>query len=121
MGFEAIMMWIIAPVIATAAGGLGGWFFSRKRQRIDNIDAATDTFNKIIAQLRSELGIHAEEKDRNTGLIEKQSQQIKELTSEVHKLSKEVEGLRREKKENIILKKKIEKYESLLITHNIKY
>jgi len=121
MSTELIFIGIVSPVITAVVAGWLGWFFGRKRQKIDNIDAATDTFNKIIEQLRKEIGIYQREKDSSGELIKQQSQQIKELTGEVRRLSEEVEGLLRWKKENIALKKKIEKYEKLLTTNNIDY
>jgi len=120
-GLENILIWIISPVAGMVAGAWGGWFFGRKRQRIDTIDAATDTFNKIIQQLRSEVGIYQQEKDKHTELIRQQSQKINELADQVKKLSEEVECLRREKRENALLKKKIDKYTRLLDSHNIEY
>ena len=119
--FEIILAWVISPVISMVAGAWRGWFFGRKRQRVDTIDAATDTFNKIIEQLRKEIGIYQQEKDKHTELIQNQSRQIKDLADQVRKLSEEVEGLRREKRENALLKKKIDKYERLLDSHNIEY
>jgi len=141
-GFETVMMWVIAPVIAALAGGWGGWIFGRKKQRIDEIDAATGTFNKIIEQLRKEVEVliaeHAHSKElidqlrneietlinergHNRAVIEKQSKQIEELATEVRKLSAEVESLRADKKENVKLKNKIEKYEKLLDANNVDY
>ena len=118
---EIIITWIIGPLIGAVAGGFGGWIFGRKRQQIEIIDAATGTFNKIIEQLRKEVTVYVEEKNQNAELIRTQSKQIEELSIRVHKLSEEVESLRREKKENVYLRKKIEKYEKILVTHNIEF
>ena len=120
-GFETVMMWVIAPVIAALAGGWGGWIFGRKKQRIDEIDAATGTFNKIIEQLRKEVEVLIAERAHNRELIEKQSEQIKNLTEEVRKVSAEVERLRITQKEMGGLKRKVEKYEKLLTEHNIDF
>jgi len=119
--FETILMWIISPTVGMAAGAWGGWFFGRKRQRIDTIDAATDTFNKIIHQLRNEIGVYQQKNDEYAQQVQQQSQQIKELTDQVKKLSEEVESLRCEKKENALLKRKIDKYTKLLDINNIEY
>jgi len=120
-GHETVMMWIIAPVISAAAGALGGWLFGKRRQKIDDIDAATGTFNKIITQLRTEVQVLIKERELNWEIIDKQSQRLDDLASEVRKLSYEVENLHREKKENTNLKKKIEKYEKILTLHNIEF
>ena len=121
MSWETILMWVVAPVITSAIGAWLGYFFGRRRQKIDDIDAATATFNKIIKQLREEVETFVNEKGRNREIIENQSKQIRELTTEVQRLSKEVEALKADQKENVHLKKKISRYEKILVTHNIEF
>ena len=125
---EMILLYIIAPSVTIGLSVWGGWFFGRKKQRIETIDAATDTFNKIIKQLREQVEAYVGKDDINTERFNKQETQlntatkkIEELESTIKRLSDEVESLRREKKENALLKKKIDKYTKLLDDNNIEY
>ena len=121
MVWETILMWVVAPVITSAIGVWLGYLFGKRRQKIDDIDAATATFNKIIEQLRKEVDALVNEKSASRSTIENQSKQIESLTVEVQRLSKEVESLKESKKENINLKKKVDKYEKILTAHNIEF
>lgn len=109
-------MWetILYSLGSTLLGGLTGWFFGRKKQKIDEINAATDTFNKIIESLESKI-------DNFLAQQKLDSCKIAELTKEVGFLREEIEQIKGNRVENIKLKKKIEKYEKLLTDNNIVY
>lgn len=109
-------MWetIIYSIGGTVIGTIAGWFVGRKRQNIDNIDAATTTFNNVINSLE----------DKINKLLKQQAidaSKIEALTKEVERLNKELENLKADKQENIKLKRKIEKYEKIMQDNNIVY
>lgn len=111
---ELMLIYILSPLILTIGGGWVGWFFGRKRQKVDTLNAETETFNKINAALA----------DQTQKLLDQNkvaNEQIERLTEEVKKLREEVELLKGYAKENERLKKTNVKYEKLLDTHNIDY
>jgi predicted RNase H-like nuclease (RuvC/YqgF family) len=113
-GLETLLMWVVAPLISAIAAGFGGWFFGRKKQQVETIDAANTTYNNIINSL--EINVNK--------LLAKNAEltaQIEMLTSEVRTLRDEIELLKGHAKENEKLKKTIVRYEKLLDTHNIDY
>jgi chromosome segregation ATPase len=113
-GLETFLMWVVAPLISAIAAGFGGWFFGRKKQQVETIDAANTTYNNIINSL--EINVNK--------LLAKNAEltaQIEMLTSEVRTLRDEIEMLKGHAKENEKLKKTIVRYEKLLDTHNIDY
>lgn len=113
-GLETFLMWVVAPLISAIAAGFGGWFFGRKKQQVETIDAANTTYNNIINSL--EINVNK--------LLAKNAEltaQIEMLTSEVRTLRDEIELLKGHAKENEKLKKTIVRYEKLLDTHNIDY
>lgn len=113
-GLETFLMWVVAPLISAIAAGFGGWFFGRKKQQVETIDAANTTYNNIINSLEFNVNKLLA---KNTEL----TTQIENLTSEVRTLRDEIELLKGHAKENERLKKINAKYEKLLDTHNIDY
>lgn len=133
---------VVGPVIGTIVGSFSGWFFGRRKQRIEEIDAANSTYNKIIASLRENIETLlkqnyeslAKVKDLTNqvldyqrqieGLIDKNKKQISEiqiLTIEVNGLRSKAEALKKISQENEKLKKTIVRYENLLNANNISY
>jgi len=95
-------------------GVFSGWFFGRKRQSIENIDMALETWQKVVDSLERRVGI----------LLEK----VDALTLENERLKNEVNNLRDEllasnKKDKKIeqLERKIIRYERLLADNGIEY
>lgn len=134
--------YVVGPVIGTIVGSFSGWFFGRRKQRIEEIDAANSTYNKIIASLRENIETLlkqnyeslAKVKDLTNqvldyqrqieGLIDKNKKQISEiqiLTIEVNGLRSKAEALKKISQENEKLKKTIVRYENLLNANNISY
>lgn len=107
-------MWetIIYAVGGTLVGSFGGWFFGRKKQKIEEIDSATDTFNKIIDSLELKIDKLLKQQESDAKKIENMANQIKEM-------QEQIENLTKDKQENIKLKKKIERYENLLTINNV--
>lgn len=95
-------------------GALAGWFFGRKRQRIDNIDAATKTFNNIIESLEEKINNLLEQ-------AKKDAIKIAEMAAEIESLRQEIERLKADRQENVKLKKQVLRYEKLLQENNIVY
>lgn len=133
---------VVGPVIGTIVGSFFGWFFGRRKQRIEEIDAANSTYNKIIASLRENIETLlkqnyeslAKVKDFTNqvldyqrqieGLIDKNKKQLSEiqiLTIEVNGLRSKAEALKKISQENEKLKKTIVRYENLLNANNISY
>lgn len=95
-------------------GAFSGWFFGRKRQNIENIDMALETWQKVVDSLEKRVGI----------LLEK----VDALTLENERLKNEVSNLRDEllasnKKDKKIeqLERKIIRYERLLADNGIEF
>jgi len=110
------MWWqtLLIGIGGTFFGGLTGWLFGRKRQNIDDIDAATKTFNNIIKSLEEKINNLLEQQKKDT-------QRIAEMAKEIENLRQEIENLKADKQENIKLKKRIEKYEKIMKDNNIVY
>jgi len=111
---EMILVYLVAPLILTAVGAWGGWFFGRKKQQVETIDSANTTYNNIINSLEVNVNKLLAKNEEATAQIEK-------LTAEVKVLREEIETLKGYAKENEKLKKTIVRYEKLLDTHNIDY
>lgn len=105
---------VLLSLVSGVSGGLGGWLFGRKRQNIDNIDAATTTFNNIIKSLEHKINMLLEQQQSDT-------KRIAEMSQEIESLRQEIENLKADKKENRKLKKQILNYEKLLEENNIVY
>lgn len=112
--FEMILIYLVAPLILTAVGAWGGWFFGRKKQQVDTIDAANTTYNNIINSLEINVNKLLTKNEEATAQIEK-------LTAEVKVLREEIETLKGYAKENEKLKKTIVRYEKLLDSNSIDY
>jgi uncharacterized protein YlxW (UPF0749 family) len=112
--FETFVMWVVAPLVSALAGGFGGWFFGRKKQRIDTFEAANATRDKVIASLQADIAMLLV---KNT----EANEQIGKLTEQVKTLTTEVEKLKEDKKENVKLKKQVQHYEKLLTDNNIDF
>jgi peptidoglycan hydrolase CwlO-like protein len=105
---------ILASVVASVLGTFCGWFFGRKRQKIENIDAATETWQKIVDALEARLMKELEK-------VQCYEQKIEELTKQVHDLKTEIEELKDGNRKMRLLEKKVLKYEKLLTDNKIDY
>ena len=96
------------------AGGFSGWIFTRKRQNLENIDMALDTWQKVVGNLEVQ--------------VDKLLKKVDCLTEENTRLKQEVSSLRDEllmlnKKDRKIemLEKKVQRYEKILDDNSISY
>lgn len=111
---DNVIYTILISIGTALAGSFSGWFFGRKKQRIEEIDAATDTFNKIVNSLE----------DRIEKLLEEHTEdmrKIDELTIQVSELKTEIEELKNNQKRVVKLEKTIMRYEKLLTDNNISF
>ncbi len=111
---KEVLITIFIALGTGMAGSFSGWFFGRKRQSIENIDMAIETWQKVVDSLENRVTI----------LLKK----VDDLTKENYALREEVEQLKNEillqnrKNRKIgILEKKIYKYEKLLDDNGINY
>jgi len=105
MDWVTIIGYVIAPVT-----GVVTWFAASKKRKIETIDAAYDTWNKIVSSLRGQIDTLIEDN--------------KKLKSKLEEMNTEIEQLRVEIKQNKhvnALKRKIERYEKLLRENNINF
>ena len=111
---------IIATVIATGVGAFFGWFFTRKKQNIDTIDAAIDTWQKVVDSLENQVQKQLtnieclrNEKDSLSSQVhellllrEKDSKEIQQLKLKVEELSTQLKA--KDLKETLIEELKIQ-------------
>lgn len=112
----------ISSVISVTMGSVVGWIVGRARQKrevrrldIDNIDAATETWKKVVDALEEQIEKLVEQRRQD-------SQQIFELTTEVLSLRSQVTELQ----SGLTLmattnQDKIDRYEKLLSDNGIAF
>lgn len=108
---------IITIIIALGtglAGSFSGWFFGRRKQRIDEIDAATETWKNIVDSL--ELQINKLLKARTADSLK-----IEELTNKVSELNEKISVMEERLKDIAKLERKIQRYEKIMDNNNIDY
>ena len=103
---------ILISVITAISGGFAGWLFGRRRQNIDDINAATDTWKNIVTSLEERI-------DKLLCERKEDALQIEELNKRVESLQIQVNALTVFQKKAIQYEKKIAKYEKMLKEHNI--
>jgi len=86
------------------AGCFGGWFFGRKRQNIDNIDAAVETWKKVVNSLEEQVEKSLKREEQSRNCIEELKESVRMLRMEVNNLTE-----------------KLQKTEKLLKEHNIEF
>ncbi len=118
---KEILLQIGVPFATAFLGGFAGWFFKRKRfeienrglattnhrQDITNIDAAVDTWRKVVDNLEEQIARLLEQRQRD-------SLQISELSREVLSLRNEVLCLQSKLEKQTGNLEKIARYERLL-------
>lgn len=105
---------LISLFLTSGAGYFFGWLFSRKRQNIDNVDAAVSTWQKVVdsleAQVQTQLAKNVILTEENEGLkIEKKSLLVKitELEDKIEAMMSEISDLSELKKQVDVLEKLI--------------
>ncbi|MCM1042380.1 MAG: hypothetical protein NC396_08165 [Bacteroides sp.] len=123
---KEILIQIGVPFATAFLGGFAGWFFKRKRyeienrglattnhrQDITNIDAAIDTWKKVVDNLEEQVARLLEQR-------QKDSLQISELSREVLNLRNEVMSLQNQLARQNENQEKIKRYEDLLARNGI--
>ena len=106
-----------------------------KGSEITNIDAAIDTWQKIVDSLEGQIERLLEQKGNNIAekltlenrldqlmkLRESDAREIADMKKEIEELNQTVSNLKGYAKENEELKKRIKKYEKLLTDNNIAF
>lgn len=108
---------ITTILIALGTGfsaAFSGWFFGRKRQNIENIDMALDTWQKVIGQLEERVDVLL----KKVNDLQEENAALKE---EVIQLRAEIQESRRSHKKIEALEKKIVRYEKLLADNDIAF
>ena len=123
---KELLFQIGVPFATAFLGGFAGWFFKRKRieienrglatsnhrQDITNIDAAVDTWRKVVDNLEEQISHLLEQR-------QKDSLQISELSREVLNLRNEVLVLQNKLEQQAGNLEKIARYEKLLNENGI--
>lgn len=125
---KELLLQIGVPFATAFLGGFAGWFFKRKRfeienrgldtsndrQDITNIDAAVDTWRKVVDNLEEQIARLLEQR-------QKDSLQISELSQEVLNLRNEVLVLQNRLEQQAGNLEKIARYEKLLNENGISF
>lgn len=105
---------LISLFLTSGAGYFFGWLSSRKRQNIDNVDAAVSTWQKVVdsleAQVQTQLAKNVILTEESEGLkIEKKSLLVKinELEDKIEAMMSEISDLSELKKQVDVLEKLI--------------
>jgi peptidoglycan hydrolase CwlO-like protein len=107
--FMSILGYLLAPIT-----GVITWIVTRKKRKIEEVDAAYDTWNKIVSSLRTQIDTLV---DDNKKLREK----LEEMNGEIEQLRVELKGLKEQNKHVKALRGKIEQYEKLLKDNKISF
>ncbi len=116
-------MWdiIITSVITAFVGVFFGWLFGRKRQNIDTIDAAVETWKKIVDSLQEQIDRLLEQRASDAAKIESLSEQVKQQNVHIEELKEQVSSTEMKVKSVNRLEKTIARYEKLLDANGIEY
>lgn len=123
-----ILQQILIPTVTAFLGYLCSWVFNRHRARredsgmdkentakdIANIDAATNTWQKVVDALEGQVSKLLQQRQED-------SRQISELSREVCDLRRQVSDLQSQLVTQAEYQAKIERYERLLAKHGIAY
>lgn len=90
-------MWetILYSLGGTSIGIFGGWLIGRKKQKIDEIDAATDTWSKIVSSLRKQIDDLILDQEEFIKREKEMQKKIEHLQEEIQKLHAEIKLLKK--------------------------
>lgn len=116
-------MWeyILSTIGGTVLGSLSGWLVGRRKQRIDEIDAATETWKKIVDSLQIQIDKLLEQRQKDSEKIDALTCETVALNKQVQTLRDELENLQQKVKSINRLEKTIARYEKLMDEHKIEY
>ena len=116
-------MWptIITSLTTSAAGAVLGWLFGRRRQNIDNIDAAVETWQKIVDALQAQIERLLKQRESDAQKIDALTREITLQVNQIETLKVKVESLENEiaKKERI--EELLKRYERIMTAAGIPY
>jgi cell shape-determining protein MreC len=101
---------ILTSLGGTFLGTFFGWFFGRKRQNIDTIDAAVETWKKIVDSLQEQIDRLLEQRASDAA----KNHHIEQLQEQVASTEMKVKSVNR-------LEKTIARYEKLMDAAGIEY
>lgn len=125
---ETLAYQIVVPFVTAFLGGFAGWFFKRKRlakenegldsendrKEIANIDAALETWQKVVEALEKQI-------DKLLAQRRADSLKIEALSRQVTELQGKVDGMQSRLRLTEKLEKKVARYERLLLENGIAY
>lgn len=111
---NSIIDTLLVPLGTGLAGSFGGWFFGRKRQNIQNIDMALETWKKVVDSLEDRV-------DKLLSEVEELTRQNCLLREEVDSLKDEIRISKRKNRQITTLENKIQRYEKILDDNGIDY
>ena len=125
---ETLAYQIVVPFVTAFLGGFAGWFFKRKRlekenegldsendrKDIANIDAAVETWQKVVKALEEQISKLLAQRQED-------SRKIEELSLQVSELQGKVDGMRSRLKLTEKLEKKVARYERIRAENGIAY
>lgn len=116
-------MWeyILYTISGTVLGSLSGWLVGRRKQRIEEIDAATETWRKIVDSLQAQIDKLLKQRQEDSDKIDTLTKETIALNQQVKTLREELENLQGKVKNVNRLEKTITRYEKLMDEHNIEY
>ncbi len=116
-------MWekIVDLLGGTFVGAFFGWFFGRKRQNIDTIDAAVETWKKIVNSLQEQIDRLLEQRASDAAKIESLSEQVKQQSLRIEQLQEQVASMEMKVKSVNRLEETIDRYEKLMDAAGIEY
>lgn len=116
-------MWeyIISSIGGTLVGAFGGWFFGRKRQNIDTIDAAVETWKKIVDSLQQQIDKLLAQREADAKRIESLSSESAAMAKQVEELKEQIASMEMKVKSVNRLERTIARYEKLMDAAGIEY
>jgi peptidoglycan hydrolase CwlO-like protein len=116
-------MWptIISSLATTACGTLLGWLFGRRRQNIDNIDAAVETWQKIVDALQAQIERLLQQRESDAQKIDALTREITLQVNQIETLKVKVENLENEVAKKERIEELLKRYERIMSSAGISY
>ena len=112
---------IIISLGTALAGTFSGWFFGRKKQSIETIDMALNTWQKVIDNLEKRIECMLVESKQLREENESLRQEIRELRVELDSFKNQQRKIDKYEKNIKQLEEKLAAYENLLTVNGIKF
>ena len=112
---------IISSLGGTIIGSVLGWLFGRRRQNIDNIDAAVETWQKIVDALQAQIERLLKQRESDAQKIDALTREITLQVNQIENLKMKVEKLETEVAKKDRLEALLKRYENLMTDAGIPY